>query len=213
MRERLMNTSGPDGELAIRLNLYATLEERARARADLGDLTAQHPYRLEAGWSPAGPDAHVDMDLTGASGVQEIQDMARSLMVAASELFDRAAAIDQQVIDVRFTAIVDPPECIGEANDDPDVPQGVFPGWSDMPILDQALAVEHIQVARATHPTEEYPALTYAVDDKLRSLPTEYAHQHALHLERTLGIPESLDDATLAELERLARDHRIQEER
>ncbi|MCZ4326747.1 hypothetical protein [Brachybacterium paraconglomeratum] len=208
-----MTTSGPGGELAIRMNLYGTLEERARSRADLGDLTAQHPYRLEAGWSPAGPDAHVDMDLTGASGVEEIQDLARALMVAATELFEHATEIEQQAIDVRFTAIVDPPECASEAADEPDAPQGVFPGWADMPMLDRALAVEHIRQSRATGSTQQPPALTYAVDDQLRSLPADYAHLHAVHLEHTLGIPESLNAATRAELERLARDYHDQESR
>lgn len=206
-----MTTSTPGGELAIRLNHYETETVREQALNDLGDTIAQHPFRLHAGWSPAGPDANVDMDLVGAVASEDVRDMARALLNAATELFTRADDLDARIVNTRFEAIVSGPTARPGApgeGDEESGPQGVYPGWANMPPLDQALAIEHIQALRKRHENDPAPVLTYIADEQLRTLSADYAHKHAMHLHGTLGIPETLERDVLETLQTLLRQHR-----
>lgn len=205
-----MTSDEQAGEIAVRLNHYRTADEQTRAIREIGDLPANHPFRLVAGWSPAGRDTNVDLDLIGPMDAAEIHESARVLMSAATELFARAEQINTAIVDAQFEEIVSGPnrdEVDQPHGDDP--PQGIYPSWGQMPMLDRALVIDYIEEIR-TRGFEFDPArpMRYAKDPHLVSLPDRYAHAHALHLADEFGVPDSLDQALRSDLKVLSFRHR-----
>lgn len=192
-----MTSDEHDGEIAIRLNHYRTLAEHEAATRALGDLPGNHPFRMIAGWSPAGANVNVDMDVVGPVGAADIRESARTLMSAAAELFSRADHIDAEITDSRFEQIVAGPAAAADPAVEGEVPQGVFPSWDQMPLIDRALAVDYLERGREF---DEQRPLQYFEDPQLATLPARYAHAHALHLAEHVGVPDSLSPRAREEL-------------